>query len=101
MMPQRLAGEAILRVTPHARAEMKQFTADNLTGIESIDEVLRNHRVASVQPAFSNSQDDNLLNQLFEVQTESDEDLDGLIAELRDHPDVEEITPRYPMRSAT
>ncbi len=89
-----------MRVTPHARAEMKELTAGNLTGIESIDEVLRNHRVASIQSAFSDSES-SPLNQLFEVQTESDEDLDGLIAELRDHPDVEEITPRYPVRSAT
>jgi len=100
MPPQCLAGEAILRVVPHGQAGIEQYTEDSLTGIESIDKVLRHHHVESVQPAFRNS-GDNELSRLFEVLTKKDEDLEGLIAELRDHPDVEAITPRYPVRSAT
>ena len=102
-MPQsdRIRGEAILRLTETACAQAEPEPADALTGVDGVDEILRAHRVVTVEPVFKTAGrgDAQGLRRLFRILLDEDEDPRGLIAELRAHPDVEAITLRNIVRT--
>ena len=91
---QRLPHEAILRLTEAACARASAETASELTGVGRVDAILRDYHVQSVEPVFRAASQASALSRLFRVLTESAEDLEGILAALRNHPDVEAIMPR-------
>lgn len=97
----RIRGEAILRLTETACAQAEAKPADALTGVGAVDEILRAHRVVTVEPVFKTAGRDDAqgLWRLFRILLDEDEDPRGLIAELRAHPDVEAITLRNIVRT--
>ena len=98
---ERLRGEAILRLTEAACAQAAPDSADTLTGVVEVDDILRAHHVVAVEPVFRTAgrRSAQSLRRLFRILLEEDRDLRGLISDLRNHPDVEAVTLRNILRT--
>lgn len=85
-----------MRLTEAACAQATPDSADALTGAGEVDEILRAYRVILVEPVFKSAGRRGVqsLRRLFRILLDGDEDLKALITDLRDHPDVEAVTPR-------
>ena len=95
--PHRIPGEAILRLTERAVPNGVERAVDAFTGVKSIDTILRSHRIRAAELLRDEKEQHKYgLTRLYRLITDHDEEIDSLIAELRDHPDVELIMPRYP-----
>ncbi len=73
-----------------------------LTGVSSVDNVLRAHNVKSVEPAIRVSGQgagSAELLRLFRVIVESEADLAALVSELRNNPYVDSVSPRHAFRT--
>jgi hypothetical protein len=97
--PHRLRGEAILRLAAHVLPKVSEDWGQSLTGVASVDAILRAHHVRVVEPVFpmTGREEAHGLARLYRLLTDSDEAVDALIAALHDHPDVEAVMPRYPV----
>jgi hypothetical protein len=95
--PFRLQGEAILRLAAHALPKVSEDGSQSLTGVASVDAVLRAHHVRVVEPVFpmTGREEAHGLARLYRLLTDGDEEVDALVVALHDHPDVEAIMPRY------
>jgi hypothetical protein len=100
MQAQQLHGEAILRLAEHA-LRASYHSTDALTGAGEVDAILRTHHVKIVEPVFKSVKQSSAsaLKRLYRIVVESDEDLAGIIQDLRNHPDVEAINRRTSVQS--